>query len=106
MTTTDAVQAGGVLAFASLVLYILRELRPVLKGLSEIIAGVREEIFEMRITFAALLERERVRDIRRKRESSGPQSIPVAIDPEDETTDIVCLIDKQRKLANKGKAGV
>ena len=63
MTTTDAVQAGGVLAFASLVLYILKDLRPILKEISV-------QLFEMRITFAALLERERVRDMRRKRESS------------------------------------
>lgn len=99
VTTTDAVQAGGVLAFASLVLYILKELRPVLKEIAS-------QLFEMRITFAALLERERVRDMRRKRESSGPQPVPVAVDPDDETTDMICLIDKHRKAATKGKPGV
>lgn len=110
MNATDAVQAGGVLAFASVVLYILRELRPVLKD-------VAAQLFEMRITFAALLERERLRDQRRKRESSGPLSAPLFLPKstavsvpqgefdEDPTTDIVALIEKQRAAAGPRRGG-
>jgi hypothetical protein len=110
VTTTDAVQAGGVLAFASLVLYILRELRPVLKGFTDVIESFRAELFEMRITFAAFLERERIRDSRRRRDSEQPRqhlrTVPVGEFDHDETTDIVKLIEKQREAATATVRGV
>ncbi|HEY1554781.1 MAG TPA: hypothetical protein VGF94_08105 [Kofleriaceae bacterium] len=53
-TTASWLQAGGVLAFAVLVLVLLRELVPLLKALYEVLSKVRE-------TLAALLERERMR---------------------------------------------
>lgn len=105
MTSTDFLQAGGVLAFAGLVLYLLRELNPTLKGL-------RSEMFEMRITIAAILERERIRDARRRRESDQPitrsrhhqerpnlHAIPEEVDSE--TTDLVKLIEIQREAASR-----
>lgn len=94
LTTADVIQTGGVLAFAGLVLYIVRQALPVL-------AGLREELFEMRITLAAILERERIRDVRRRRESSGPHPAAVPAEVDDETTDIVALMDRQREAAKR-----
>lgn len=108
------IQTAGVGGFALLVLYILRELRPILKELAA-------ELFEVRITFAAMLERDRIRDVRRRRESSAPPmqsarprtapfGVPVAKVPvgefEDESTDIKQLIEIQREAAeSRGRRG-
>lgn len=97
-SVSELLQAGGVLAFAGVVLYLLRELRPILKDL-------KTELFEMRITLAALLERERIRDDRRKRESMQPpiRGMPApaaaAESWDGQTTDIKELIEKQRAAA-------
>jgi hypothetical protein len=48
------VQAGGVLAFASAVLWQLRDLKPLFSEIGRVIADVEK-------TLAALLERERIR---------------------------------------------
>jgi hypothetical protein len=86
-----------------LVLYLLRELRPILKAVSA-------ELFEVRLIIAALLERERIRDVRRRREeSTQPQnrrSTPRATEfAEEERTDIKSLIEIQREAAT-AKRGV
>ncbi|MDQ3070468.1 MAG: hypothetical protein M3R55_12170 [Acidobacteriota bacterium] len=83
MQEIDIIQTGGVFGFAVLVLYLLRELRPVLrdvigevrKGFEESRAARdadREIVVDVQLSLAAMLERDRVRDERRKRESSAP----------------------------------
>jgi hypothetical protein len=63
---------------------------------------VSAETFEMRITITAMLERDRIRDARRKRDSeqplprrrTAPHGIPVEVD--DETTDMHELVERER----------
>jgi hypothetical protein len=97
---TSWVQTGGVLAFAGAVLYQLRELKPVLKEVGEILSQVRS-------TLAALLERERARaeriaaqDALRARGDSRSllgEARVVEVAPEDE--DFTGPIDVQRVKA-------
>lgn len=100
MTESDVIQTGGVVAFASVVLLLLRRLEPLLTGL-------KSELTEMRITFAAWLERERIRDERRKRETSQPpvtkhSKMPSLDVPRDEfdreeSTDIKVIAERIRE---------
>lgn len=97
MNQADLIQAGGVLAFAGVVLFLLRRIEPLLSGL-------KSEIVEMRLTFAALLERERIRDEKRRRETMPPPtrhskmpSVDTSAFPEEEKTDLEFLIQKVRK---------
>lgn len=82
------IQAGGVVAFATAVLVELRGIRPTLTGIKEVLA--------------ALLERERIRNDRR-RDSSGPHNRPTVQTPkppvwsDGETTDLHQLIEMQRR---------
>ena len=84
-------QLGATGALALLVLLELRALRPVLAGVKEVLA--------------ALLERERIRDERRKRESSTPpmrpQEYPAVplneFDDKRDTTSVTKLIELERE---------
>lgn len=82
------VQAGGVVAFATAVLVELRAMRPV--------------IAEIKTVLAALLERDRIRDSRR-RDSSGPHTRPsshseaVPVWSDNETTDLYRLAEMKRR---------
>lgn len=85
------IQLGSTGALALLVLLELRQVRPVL-------AGVREVL-------AALLERERIRSERKREPSAEPpslrnHSIPVHV--EKETTDLYEIIERQRKRGDHG----
>lgn len=129
MTELDLIatlaKGGGYGVCAALALYLLWKLQPVLKSMStEIRADIRAgdeklhgELFEMRITQAAQLERDRIRDERRKRDSMqvplrsqlslrGP--IPPTPTPsppprgaldDGETTDMKELIEIEREKA-------
>jgi hypothetical protein len=92
------IQTAGVGGFALLVLYLLRELRPILKAVSA-------ELFEVRLIIAALLERERIRDARRRREEStqptNRRQPKADTFGEEERTDIKTLIEIQRDAAVK-----
>ncbi len=83
MQELDIIQTGGVFGFAVLVLYLLRELRPVLRDvIGEVRKGfadaraerdiARDIAVDIQLSLAAMLERDRVRDERRKRDSSAP----------------------------------
>jgi hypothetical protein len=96
-----ALGGGGVALFACLVLYILREQTPVLKA-------IRDELFELRITDAARLERDRRREARNKRDSDQPLRrgpMPSLAPPPrnefdvEETTDIVTIREQERARA-------
>ncbi len=101
-----ALGGGGVALFAVGVLYVLRELPKILKA-------IRDELFELRITDAARLERERRRDARSKRDSPAPQQhgrgrsaqMPSIAPPRnddfdvEETTDIVVIREQERAKA-------
>lgn len=64
-TTASWIQAGGVLAFASAVLWQLRDLKPILKA-------VADTLLQVQLTQAALLERERVRaEAKAARDAAG-----------------------------------
>lgn len=79
------IQLGSTGALALLVLLELRQIRPVL-------AGVREVL-------SALLERERIRSERRREPSAPPPSLPDQIpdEVEEETTDLHEIIDRARR---------
>jgi hypothetical protein len=80
------VQAGGVVAFATAVLLELRAMRPVLG--------------EIKTVLAALLERDRIRDTRRRSDSSGPHYARPPTRPEwsdGETTDLHQLAEMKRQ---------
>jgi hypothetical protein len=107
-TATGWIQTAGVGGFALLVLYLLRELRPILKE-------VGNELFEVRLFIAAMLEQARIRDVRRRREDSRQpfskrstpvRGIPVPVDEfgADEPTDIRQLVEIQRDAALKKRS--
>ncbi len=62
--------------------------------------SVAHQLFETRVLIAAILERDRIRDERRKRETlqplprRGQQAVPIEIPGE--TTDIITLMDNCR----------
>lgn len=90
------VQAGGVVAFATAVLWELRGLKPTLRKIEDVLA--------------ALLERDRIRGERR-RDSSGPHHRPSSHSerpPEwsdGETTDLYQLAEMKRRGKAKTPAG-
>jgi hypothetical protein len=72
---------------------------------------VADELFETRVLIAALLERERIRDARRRRDSDQPRraatprgGVPVGEFDVEESTDIVSIMDRQREVL-RTKAG-
>ena len=90
MPSADAaswIQAGGVVAFASAVLWELRSQRPVLQSIKEVLA--------------ALLERERIRGERRR--DPSVQNVRPPTWSDGETTDLADLVDMQRKYKGKRK---
>jgi len=110
-----ALGGGGLGLFALAVLYFLRDQTPVLKAIRDGLIEMRDELFEMRITDSARLERERRREARAKRDSDQQQvrrnpmpSIPPPpkgeFDAEDKT-DIQYLIEREREKAvtSRGK---
>lgn len=109
MTEIDALKTGGVLAFAALVLVILRELPKILKAFLAAFLDLKEQLFEIRITITAMLERDRRRSERRKRESDQPlrsysaqharTAPPKGEFDAEEGTDIHALIELQREKA-------
>ena len=110
--TDSAIQAGGVLAFAGLVLLLLRQLVPIGRGLFSMLAAVKDEMTEMRFTFAAWLERDKRRDDKRRRDTAPPftakwQSTTVPV-PRDEfkdepSTDIMVIKDELREAEEQRK---
>lgn len=101
---TSWLQLGATGALCLLVLLELRALRPVLAGVKEVLA--------------ALLERERIRDERRKRESSPPQmrpqehpivdvrGVPMGeFDEKRDTTSVTKLIELEREKERQKHRG-
>lgn len=72
-------------------------------------AELREAWTEVRVTLAAMVEQGRIRDMRRRRESSLPPfrgvpgGTPADVWGEDETTDINHLIERERAKATVPK---
>ena len=102
------VQTGGLLAFAGAVLWELRQLRPLFKQLVSERQEDRTLIADVRAILAALLERERIRDERKRRDSDRPVSapIPAAQWPEDESTGLHEIMARQRQRIKTPVGGV
>ncbi len=110
-----ALGGGGLALFAMLVLYLMREQTPVLKAIRAGLLELRDELFEMRITDSARLERDRRREARAKRDSEQPPArrnpMPSIAPPPkgefdaEDKTDIQYLIEIEREkaVASRGK---
>ncbi len=92
------IQTGGVLVFAGVVLWELRQLKPTLAAWVSMMGEVREIL-------AATLERERIRgEARRRRDSSDP---PNRVFAEDESTNLHDIMAKsKRERARTPRGGV
>lgn len=95
------VQTGSLLAFAGAVLWELRQLRPLFERLVSERQEDRSLIADVRVILAALLERERIRDERKRRDSDRPPSTPIPVEqwPEDESTGLHEIMARQRRSA-------
>jgi hypothetical protein len=93
------IQTGGVLAFAAVVLFELRKLGPVLNAWVSTMGEVKEVL-------AALLERERIRDARRTRDSSGPHTRPQSRNEfsEEPDTGLHDIMERQRLARSRSKS--
>lgn len=115
MNEMSAIQAGGVLAFTGVMIWLYRKIEPALIAMRDSIVGkmdeLRDEGVEMRIIFTAWLERERIRDERRKRESSTPprrtpgRGVPTDFDQE-ETTNIEAITERIRNEVTATRPGL
>lgn len=103
MTTEVAewLQTGGVLAFAGAVMWELRQLRPLFAQLIQERQEDRALVAEVKAILAALLERERIRDERKRRDSDRPTTHAPAPSawPEDESTGLHDIMARQRSAA-------
>lgn len=98
--TASWVQAAGVLAFASAVLYELRQLGPLVKAWTTVVGEVKTELGKVREVLSALLERDRIRAERRKEPSDPPPSMETWED----STDIHDIIERQRRQRTRSPA--
>lgn len=114
--TESAVQAGGVLAFAGLVLLLLRQLVPIGQKIFTLLQDLAGEMSELRLTFAAWLERDKRREDRKRRESTHPpmrsktpaygapiRPVPVHEFDDGPSTDHAIIMEEMRKAEAEEK---
>jgi hypothetical protein len=83
----DMIQGGAVVVLCMIVLFELRQLRPVMTGVRDVLA--------------ALLERDRIRSERRREPSTPPPSMPDDFAPE--STDLHDIMEKQRQRRSRAQ---